>query len=144
MHHPLPPPVFHHHLHDEDNHHRRICNFVHRCSTVRLCSSIYITTSSSSPSSPPPPPPPPPPPSTTPSQLYSAPGASPKQGEVEAPPPVAIVKDERTQSEDGTFKFDFEGANGIIVSGSGSATGADGSVVQAGKLQVHCPRRDCR
>ncbi|XP_066944481.1 cuticle protein AMP1B-like [Macrobrachium rosenbergii] len=78
-----------------------------------------------------------PPPSTTPSQLYAAPGASPKQAE--APPPVAIVKDERTQSEDGTFKFDFEGANGIIVSGSGSATGANGSVVQTGSYKYTAP-----
>ncbi|XP_064093999.1 uncharacterized protein LOC135206588 [Macrobrachium nipponense] len=74
--------------------------------THRHSSSIYYSTSSS----------------TTPSQLYAAPGAGQRNAEVKIPPPVAILRDERTQSEDGTFKFEFEGDNGIVVSGSGSAT----------------------
>ncbi|XP_064094027.1 cuticle protein AM1274-like isoform X2 [Macrobrachium nipponense] len=92
------------------------------------------------PTSPPPPPSTTPPlPSTTPSQLYAAPGAGQRNAEVKIPPPVAILKDERTQSEDGTFKFEFEGDNGIVVSGSGSATGTNGSVVQTGSYKYTAP-----
>ncbi|XP_064093997.1 uncharacterized protein LOC135206586 [Macrobrachium nipponense] len=83
----------------------------------------------------PPPTSPPPPPSTTPplpSTISTVRGARsrPKKCRSQDSTPVAILRDERTQSEDGTFKFEFEGDNGIVVSGSGSATGTNGSVVQ--------------
>ncbi|KAK4326482.1 hypothetical protein Pmani_003008 [Petrolisthes manimaculis] len=51
---------------------------------------------------------------------------------------VAIVKDERTHEEDGTFSVDVEAANGIKYSEAGSP-GVDGAIVSAGQYSYTAP-----
>ena len=56
---------------------------------------------------------------------------------------VAILRDERTHLEDGTYAFAFEGANGIRVEGAGAPRGVGGSseeaVVGAGAFSYTAP-----
>ncbi|XP_068206651.1 cuticle protein AM1274-like [Palaemon carinicauda] len=87
------------------------------------------------------PPPPTLPPATTPSHLYGVPDAGQRGAgaQTEAPPPVAILRDERDHKEDGTFTYEFEGDNGIIVSESGSPTGPEGAVVHTGNYKYTAP-----
>ncbi|XP_066943601.1 cuticle protein AM1274-like [Macrobrachium rosenbergii] len=75
-------------------------------------------------------------PSTTPA-LYGVQGV--RSENPEAPAPIAILRNDRVQNEDGTFNFEFEGDNGIIVSGSGSPSGENGTVVQTGNYKYTSP-----
>ncbi|XP_047469431.1 cuticle protein AMP1A-like [Penaeus chinensis] len=52
---------------------------------------------------------------------------------------VPILKDDRVHEEDGTYNFDFEAANGIRFSQSGSPDGDDDAVVKAGEYSYTAP-----
>ncbi|XP_066944482.1 cuticle protein AM1159-like [Macrobrachium rosenbergii] len=82
---------------------------------------------------PPAPAPAPPPPAPT----YGAPST--RVSTFEAAPPVAILRDDRTQDEFGRFAVDFEAENGIAFSQSGSPDGPEGAVVKAGQYSYIAP-----
>ncbi|XP_066944551.1 cuticle protein AM1199-like, partial [Macrobrachium rosenbergii] len=87
-----------------------------------------------------PPPPPPtyiPPKSNTPPAL----GDTPKASSPESKPkgPVGIIKDEKIFNEDGSFSVNYETENGIKVLASGSPSGVDKSVTQAGLYSYTAP-----
>ncbi|KAK8740177.1 hypothetical protein OTU49_003082, partial [Cherax quadricarinatus] len=52
---------------------------------------------------------------------------------------INIIKDERTQKEDGTFSLEFETENGIIQSQSGSPGGPEGAVITSGQYSYQSP-----
>ncbi|XP_042891711.1 cuticle protein AMP1A-like [Penaeus japonicus] len=52
---------------------------------------------------------------------------------------VPILKDDRVHEEDGTFNFDFEAANGIRFSQSGSPDGDEDAVIKAGEYSYTAP-----
>ncbi|XP_064093882.1 cuticle protein AMP1A-like [Macrobrachium nipponense] len=82
-----------------------------------------------------------PPAPTQPSTARALYGAAPgvRSENPETPAAVAILRDIRDHKEDGTFNFEFEGDNGIIVSGSGSPSGENGTVVQTGSYKYTSP-----
>ncbi|XP_069188746.1 endocuticle structural glycoprotein SgAbd-1-like [Procambarus clarkii] len=75
----------------------------------------------------------------------AAPEASaPAAPEAPAPPApsttvVPILKDDRTNDNEGTFTVNVETGNGISLSRSGSPTGTNGSVVQTGQYSYTAP-----
>ncbi|XP_066944483.1 cuticle protein AMP1A-like [Macrobrachium rosenbergii] len=77
----------------------------------------------------------PPPPAPT----YGAPAASNRAAVEVALPPVATLRDERTQDEFGSFSVDFEAENSIIFSQSGSPNGPEDSVVKSGVYSYTAP-----
>ncbi|XP_042218344.1 endocuticle structural glycoprotein SgAbd-2-like [Homarus americanus] len=52
---------------------------------------------------------------------------------------VPILKDERTQEDDGTFTLDVETGNSISLYQAGSPSGPDGAVVQTGRYSYPAP-----
>ncbi|XP_047469744.1 cuticle protein CP14.6-like [Penaeus chinensis] len=66
---------------------------------------------------------------------YGAPRAASSE-EVEF---VPILKDDRVHEEDGTYNFDFEAANGISFSQSGSPDGDEDAVIKAGEYSYTAP-----
>ncbi|XP_066944484.1 cuticle protein AMP1A-like [Macrobrachium rosenbergii] len=70
---------------------------------------------------------------------YGAPSASNRAAVQVAPPPVAILRDDRTHDEFGSFSVDFESENGISFSQSGSPDGPEDSVVKAGEYSYTAP-----
>ncbi|XP_042856742.1 cuticle protein AMP1A-like [Penaeus japonicus] len=52
---------------------------------------------------------------------------------------VAILRDDRVLEDDGRYNFDFETANGISVSESGSPVGEDGAINSAGSFSYTAP-----
>lgn len=46
---------------------------------------------------------------------------------------VPILRDDRVHNEEGSYSYDVETANGIIMSQSGSPSGPEGAVVKAGQ-----------
>ncbi|XP_042888220.1 cuticle protein CP14.6-like [Penaeus japonicus] len=66
-------------------------------------------------------------------QGYSAP-APPRYDSVE----IAIVRDDRVIEDDGRYNFDFETANGIVVSEHG-APGVEGAISSAGSFSYTAP-----
>ena len=60
---------------------------------------------------------------------YGAPSAD-SDGSYEI---IPIVKDDRYHEDDGTYSFDFESANGIKFSQSGTPDGDDDAVIKAGE-----------
>lgn len=63
-----------------------------------------------------------------PPQSYSAPSTRSEAIEV-----VPILRDDRQHSEEGSYNYDVETGNGIILSQSGSPSGPEGAVVKAGQ-----------
>ncbi|XP_071516015.1 cuticle protein CP14.6-like [Panulirus ornatus] len=68
------------------------------------------------------------------SSLYEAPSARHDSLEV-----VPILKHEFNADDDGNYNLEVETGNNIAVSGSGSASGPDGSVVVAGQYSYVAP-----
>ncbi|XP_042218194.1 cuticle protein AMP1A-like [Homarus americanus] len=52
---------------------------------------------------------------------------------------IPILKDVRVHEEDGSYNFDLETGNGIVLSQAGTPTGPDGSVVKAGSYSYTAP-----
>ncbi|KAK8740179.1 hypothetical protein OTU49_003084, partial [Cherax quadricarinatus] len=76
-------------------------------------------------------------PDPQPQPTYGVPDASVKSA---APVEVVpIIKDQRTQNEDGTYTVDFEAGNGIVVAQSGSPSGPEGAVVSSGQYTYKAP-----
>lgn len=65
-----------------------------------------------------------------PSQSYAAPSASARAEFIEV---VPILRDDRVHDEEGSYNYDVETANGIVLSQSGSPSGPDGAVVKSGQ-----------
>lgn len=53
---------------------------------------------------------------------------------VEPAPVVKILKDDRSQTPDGTYSVGVEAENGIVLTESGSPTGPEGAVVSSGQF----------
>ncbi|XP_068206655.1 cuticle protein AMP1A-like [Palaemon carinicauda] len=75
----------------------------------------------------------------TPAPSYGAPAASNRAAIEVVLPPVAILRDDRTQDEFGSFSVDFEADNGIVFSQSGSPNGPEDSVVKSGVYAYTAP-----
>ncbi|XP_042218188.1 cuticle protein AMP1A-like isoform X2 [Homarus americanus] len=52
---------------------------------------------------------------------------------------VPILKDVRVHEDDGSYNFDIETGNDIVLSQAGTPTGPDGSVVKAGSYSYTAP-----
>lgn len=68
-----------------------------------------------------------------PPQAYVAPAASARSESFGTVEVVPILRDDRVHDEEGSYNYDVETANGIILSQSGSPSGPDGAVVKAGQ-----------
>ncbi|KAK7076470.1 hypothetical protein SK128_017137 [Halocaridina rubra] len=73
-----------------------------------------------------------------PAPAYGASSAS-TRSEIELAPPVATLRDDRTQDEEGNFNVEFEADNSIVFAQSGSPDGDEGSVVKAGHYSYTAP-----
>lgn len=68
----------------------------------------------------------------TPASTYGAPEASNRVASFEPVPQVAILRDDRTNDNEGSYNVEFEAENGISFRQSGSPDGEDGAVVKSG------------
>lgn len=59
---------------------------------------------------------------------------APGYGQETPAPVVKILKDDRSQTPDGTFTLGVEAENGIVLTQSGSPTGPEGAVVSSGQF----------
>ncbi|XP_063587490.1 cuticle protein AMP1A-like [Penaeus indicus] len=69
--------------------------------------------------------------------LYDAP--RPQVRALDSGENVAILRDDRLIDDEGKYNFDFETANGISVSESGSPVGEDGAINSAGSFSYTAP-----
>ncbi|XP_063587195.1 cuticle protein AMP1A-like [Penaeus indicus] len=69
--------------------------------------------------------------------LYDAP--RPQVRALDSGENVAILRDDRLIDDEGKYNFDFETANGISVSESGTPVGEDGAINSAGSFSYTAP-----
>ncbi|XP_042218162.1 cuticle protein AMP1A-like [Homarus americanus] len=74
-----------------------------------------------------------------PSQNYGAPDASFRAASLDTIEVIPILRDDRVHEDDGTYSFDVETGDGIILSQSGSPRGPGGAVITSGEYSYTAP-----